>query len=195
MFGQEHHQETDMKTQLPKLFMILLAIIFIIFCLGWLDWRTGYELNFFVFYFIPVGITAWLYGIELSILISVLCTFVWAYADRLSGHGYSSYYFSVWNPLIRLMSFLFAGYATSKIFILLKSEKIKTKSLEKALSEIKVLESFLSICCVCKKIRNEDGSWQQLESYISENSSTEFSHSYCPECAKKAMEEAGLTIR
>jgi len=35
------------------------------------------------------------------------------------------------------------------------------------------------------------GEWQQIESYISKHSETKFSHGYCPECAKKSMQEAG----
>ncbi len=55
---------------------------------------------------------------------------------------------------------------------------------EKALREMNRLKEFLPICSVCKKIRDDDGYWQQIESYISEHSETEFSHSICPDCQK-----------
>jgi DNA-binding NarL/FixJ family response regulator len=64
-----------------------------------------------------------------------------------------------------------------------------------SLSQSKVLETFLPICCECKKIRDKDGSWQRLEKYMGEHSNTTFSHGYCPECAKKALEKAGFTKR
>jgi hypothetical protein len=51
------------------------------------------------------------------------------------------------------------------------------------------------MCCQCKKIRTESWQWQQMERYISEHSSTEFSHGYYPECGKKFLEEAGLTSK
>ncbi len=70
---------------------------------------------------------------------------------------------------------------------MLQSEKIKTENLQKALSDIKILESFLSICCVCKKIRNEDGKWQDIEFYITNHTETKFEHGFCPECAKKLL--------
>lgn len=54
-------------------------------------------------------------------------------------------------------------------------------------------ESFLPICAQCKKIRNQKGEWQVLESYIGEHANTQFSHGYCPECLQEAMREAGLT--
>jgi len=55
--------------------------------------------------------------------------------------------------------------------------------LQKALSEVKVLSGMLPICASCKRIRNDEGYWQQIESYISAHSKTEFSHGVCPECA------------
>jgi PAS domain S-box-containing protein len=61
--------------------------------------------------------------------------------------------------------------------------------LQKALSEIKKLQGILPICSVCKKIRDDAGAWSQMETYISNHTDALFSHGYCPECAKKAMEE------
>ena len=57
--------------------------------------------------------------------------------------------------------------------------------LKKALSEIKTLSGLLPICAHCKKIRNDEGYWEQIEGYIKERSLAEFSHGICPECMKK----------
>ncbi len=57
--------------------------------------------------------------------------------------------------------------------------------LSQALSQIKTLQDLLPICCACKKVRNDHGYWQQIESYIREHAGVEFSHSLCPDCAKK----------
>ena len=56
--------------------------------------------------------------------------------------------------------------------------------LQEALKEIKTLRGILPICSVCKKIRDDKGYWNQIESYIHEHSEAEFSHGICPECAK-----------
>ncbi|MCL4456983.1 MAG: PAS domain S-box protein [Nitrospirae bacterium] len=61
--------------------------------------------------------------------------------------------------------------------------------LQNALSEVKTLSGMLPICASCKKIRADEGYWQQIETYISEHSGAEFSHSICPECAKKLYPE------
>jgi CheY-like chemotaxis protein len=57
--------------------------------------------------------------------------------------------------------------------------------LQRALKEVKILRGLIPICASCKKIRNDDGFWQQLEEYIGEHSEAEFSHGLCQPCIKK----------
>lgn len=57
--------------------------------------------------------------------------------------------------------------------------------LQDALQQVKTLSGLLPICSSCKKIRNDQGYWQQLEGYIREHTEAEFSHSICPECMEK----------
>lgn len=59
------------------------------------------------------------------------------------------------------------------------------RSLRQALQEIRVLRGILPICAACKKIRDDQGYWNQIESYISAHSDTEFTHGICPDCAHK----------
>ena len=66
----------------------------------------------------------------------------------------------------------------------------KTKELEEANKALrKTLSGILPICASCKKIRDDEGYWKQIESYIRDHSGAEFSHSICPECAKKLYPE------
>ena len=57
--------------------------------------------------------------------------------------------------------------------------------LQKALLEVKKLSGLLPICSSCKKIRNDEGYWEQLEVYIMDHSEAEFTHGICPDCTKK----------
>ena len=57
--------------------------------------------------------------------------------------------------------------------------------LQRALREVKVLKGLVPICASCKKIRNDQGFWQQLEEYIQQHSEAEFSHGLCTPCIKK----------
>ena len=61
----------------------------------------------------------------------------------------------------------------------------KNDELEKALKEIKVLQGLIPICSYCKKIRDDAGLWQQMESYITKHSEASFTHGICEPCAKK----------
>ncbi len=61
--------------------------------------------------------------------------------------------------------------------------------LTEALSEVKKLSGMLPICASCKKIRDDKGYWNQIESYIGDHSEAEFSHGICPDCAKKLYPE------
>lgn len=69
-----------------------------------------------------------------------------------------------------------------------KAEAEKEKVIEElrhALSTVKTLSGLLPICAACKRIRNDEGYWDMLESYIQKHSSATFSHSMCPACARK----------
>jgi len=66
--------------------------------------------------------------------------------------------------------------------------------LSQAIAQIKTLENLLPICCSCKKIRDDNGYWQQLEAYILEHAGVTFSHGLCPECARKLYKESGDSV-
>jgi PAS domain S-box-containing protein len=70
-----------------------------------------------------------------------------------------------------------------------KEREMLIEQLQSALAEIKTLSGMLPICCSCKKIRDDKGYWNQLETYISDHSDAMFSHGYCPECAEKFYQE------
>jgi len=62
-------------------------------------------------------------------------------------------------------------------------------SLQEAMNKVKLLSGFLPICSACKKIRDDHGYWDQMESYIAHHSEAEFSHSICPDCVSKLYPE------
>jgi DNA-binding response OmpR family regulator len=72
----------------------------------------------------------------------------------------------------------------------LQSELAKrVKELQEALNQIETLEGILPICMYCKKIRNDQNYWQQVESYIGQHSKAEFTHGLCPECFEKHFKQ------
>jgi sigma-B regulation protein RsbU (phosphoserine phosphatase) len=64
----------------------------------------------------------------------------------------------------------------------------RVRDLEEALAHVRQLQGILPICSYCKKIRDDQNYWHQVENYISTYSDTRFSHSVCPDCYRAEAE-------
>ncbi len=64
--------------------------------------------------------------------------------------------------------------------------------LQKALNKVKTLSGLIPICAQCKKVRDDSGYWNQIETYIHKHSNADFSHCICPDCAKKLYPDIDL---
>ena len=71
----------------------------------------------------------------------------------------------------------------------------RVTELERALAHVTRLQGLLPICMYCKKIRNDQNYWTQVETYFSDHSGARFSHSICPECRAKHVEPELERIR
>ncbi len=167
----------------PKVVFALSS--FLVLFLGWLDYITGRDFGFFVFYFIPIAYTAWRTGLRSAIAVSILSEATWFTADFVTVHNFAFLFFSLWNSLIRLIAFLLLAFFINKISMLLAIERKKTEELQAAFAKIKTLGGLIPICSSCKKIRNDQGYWEQIEKYIEEHSDADFTHGICEACAKK----------
>jgi DNA-binding NarL/FixJ family response regulator len=100
----------------------------------------------------------------------------------LKAYSSSPYAFS---PLdverLRVLSKVTGGLLAQAI-LYAEKERV-TAEFEQALQEVKRLSGLIPICASCKKIRDDEGSWNQLEKYICEHSDAQFSHGICPTCA------------
>ena len=65
----------------------------------------------------------------------------------------------------------------------------KVRELQKALDDVRTLRGIIPICANCKKIRDDQGYWNQVEAYVRDHTEAEFSHSICPECMKELYPE------
>ena len=93
---------------------------------------------------------------------------------------------------------LFKGNIENYLALLFESNERKQaerenerliSDLQKALSEVRKLSGFLPICASCKKIRDDQGYWNQIEEYISDHSEAQFSHGICPDCMRSLYPE------
>ncbi len=99
-----------------------------------------------------------------------------------------TYYLTTVKPIVNDLGVVDTVICTSKNITKRKHAedalKEKHQKLLDALKEIKILSGLLPICASCKKIRDDNGYWNQIESYINQHSEAEFSHSICPDCTK-----------
>jgi len=81
------------------------------------------------------------------------------------------------------------GYLRLRTRVLVQRARHLEAAVAAAMAEVKLLSGFLPICSYCKKIRDDQGYWAQLESYISRHSGAQFSHGVCPDCKKQVLAE------
>ena len=107
-----------------------------------------------------------------------------------------TYYLTTVKPILNDFGEVDTVICTSKNITKRKISEVALKNerdkLMKALKEIKTLSGLLPICASCKNIRDDKGYWNQIESYVRDHSEAEFTHSICPECAKKLYPGVGI---
>jgi hypothetical protein len=107
----------------------------ILFAIGWLDFITGYEFGFFIFYFIPVFISAWFNGRNDGFFIACMSAACWYLSDYYSHHPYSKSYFIYWEMWMRWLTFLTTAFTVAKIKELIDREKQLRIELIKAIKD------------------------------------------------------------
>lgn len=107
--------------------------------ISWLDYITGYEFGFFIFYFIPVAIASWYCGRRAGLGIAVGCAICWYLSDLYTHHPYSKAYFIYWEMFMRLVSFLTTALTLSRIRELVLNEERMLAELLAARSQLESL--------------------------------------------------------
>jgi hypothetical protein len=109
-------------------------------CIGGLDYITGYEFGFFIFYFIPVAISSWYCGRRLGLQVAFGSAIVWYLSDKFTHHPYSHSYFIYWEMFMRLISFLTTTFTISRIREMVLNEERVLKELLAVRQELEFLQ-------------------------------------------------------
>jgi len=139
-----------------------------------LDYMTGRNIQFPIFYVLPVGMLAYRNHKITSYVVATLLPlarvgfyFMWSENEFI--------HVIISNAFINIFALFLYIYLVSKIIF-------QTSLLER---RVKILEGILPSCPICKRIRNEEGRYEQAEKYITEHSEAEFSHGLCPDCTNE----------
>jgi len=139
-------------------------------------------------YIVVVWISLWSPQKLFTIFMAVVCSVL-----TIGAIFYQPTVPEMWKVIFNRSLTLFAIWVTALLGLQRKlSEEKREKVLqerEKALEETRILRGLLPICASCKKIRDDQGYWTQIEGYIRAHSEAEFSHGICPECTKKLYPE------
>lgn len=124
-----------------------------------------------------------------SIVLTIFAELAFTY--YVSVYGLSNlvgHYFKIISFLLIYIAIIETGLK-EPFSILFRKLKKRENELKNALSEIKTLQGIVPICSSCKKIRNDEGYWQQIEEYLRSHSDLDFTHGICLECAKELYPE------
>ena len=134
-------------------------------------------------------------GLMWTMIFSCCVFFILLFPSLIGAHSYPAVIVPRFMITLLILIIISYGLESSrdKYSRLLKEKnEVLSKEkelLEKALGEIKPLSGLLPICCHCKKIRDDQGYWQQVETYVGSHTHADFSHGICPECFKKLYPE------
>jgi len=126
---------TGRRTHAIRVLSMLVLLL-----IGWIDYITGYELGFFIFYFIPVAISSWFISRRSGLFMACTAAIVWYLSDRFTFHPYSHAYLIYWEMWMRFVSFLTTALTVARIRANLEREKELNTELARALREIEELK-------------------------------------------------------
>ena len=192
------------ETQATVLSLLLFLAV------GVLDYVTGFEISFSIFYLLPIGLVTWFAGWRKGVLMAGLGALMGGVVEYFGMGHYSHFIILYWNAAVRLGVFLIVVFLLSSVrswgdelarrveerTALLAKEIAERKrseaecaivvaELRDVLSNVKHLRGLLPICASCKRIRDDHGYWNDVEEYIRKHSEADFTHGICPDCAKR----------
>ena len=150
--------------------------------LGWLDFITGYELSFFVFYSVPVGVAAWYVGRWPAIGVALGATVAWLLADYFGGQKYSARFYYYWNGTIHFLAFIINAVTIAKIKSDLDQRHALAAELESARETVRALTALLPACPGCGRPRDRAGDNGESEIAALAREHPELAGVLCDEC-------------
>jgi hypothetical protein len=177
---------------LPK-YLALLACLGITAGVCLIECKTPDQLSIATLYFFPVAWATWVGGIRWGVVATFGATAGWGIANYAASPVYDQVGYRAWTMVNDLVVYGFLVGLVDRFHRLLEEQRAAREALQRALDEVRTLECLLPVCAWCKRVRDDQGYWGQIEVYLTKNRGTLVSHGICPECAEQSRQEARLT--
>ncbi|MFA5904656.1 MAG: hypothetical protein WC836_12040 [Desulfobacula sp.] len=180
--SREELTVSDEKTTSQKLIYLLCTFLFCLIFI--IDLFTPLGVADGVSYISVVLVSLWSTRKNFTLMVSVLSSIL-----TIAGYYLSPPGGELWKVLMNRGLALFAIWVTA--FITLQRKAMDEKRIEalrreqQILEDTKILRGLLPICASCKKIRDDKGYWNRIETYIESHSDAQFSHGLCRDCMEK----------
>jgi hypothetical protein len=161
--------------------------------LGWLDYITGYEMSFFVFYSVPVGIAAWYVGRWPAIGVALGATVSWLLADYFGGAKYSAPFYYYWNSTIHFLAFIINAVTIAKIKSDLDRRYALAAELESAREALRAMSALLPACPACGKPRDASEGDRETQLAALARVSPEIAGTFCADCRNNGADAVPTT--
>jgi hypothetical protein len=122
-----------------KVWLAVVSSILLLVLITWIDYATGYEFGFFIFYFIPVAISAWFAGRGKGLFFAAIAAVCWYWSDKATHHPYSRPYLIYWETFMRLISFVTTAFTISRIREMVENEQRLTLEMAEIHAELREL--------------------------------------------------------
>jgi hypothetical protein len=173
---------------------VILASVGNLIALSYIDWLTGYQFLFFIFYFIPVSLCGWYLG-RLSVLgMAILSGVSWCFVDILSNHHYPAEVFRYFNSFMCFLAFAIIGLLLHRLRQSLREQMRMRQALERAHEELqrsteasRKLQSQLQVVCAWTQRVNVDGKWIPLDELLTEKLHVKVSYGVSPEGMQQVL--------
>ena len=173
-----HHPRHMTPPSTGRLVRLYAFALVILAGIGCLDYFLPYEVSFLAFYFIPISIVAVKCGRRWGIQMALLAALCWIGVSYFERPPRVSITIFLWNGVMRIVAFYIFAIAMSRMG-----------------SEIRNLRDLLPICSSCKKVRDDQGYWEQVEHYLEKHVPTRFAHGLCPDCSEKFIQPNVLLVQ
>ncbi|MEZ4267940.1 MAG: hypothetical protein R3F39_16320 [Myxococcota bacterium] len=163
----------------------VLAVTFLwLVAVGLVDQATPPVYGLSYFYLPAVAFATWHSGRRIGVGVALAATLVWYLADSI-GVDFPGSFARVWNAGIRFAFFATVVALLDTLRATVARQDALITELQATLAEVRTLRGLVPICAWCKKVRDDEGYWATVESFIEAHTDAAFTHGVCPDCGDR----------